>query len=69
MTVLLVNTLPVAPAAVTTMPWLEVPVTRLPVDVFVGEALMLMPSPLDVSIPLSRISLPVIVQPVDPAAR
>ena len=43
--------------------------TRLPVNVFIGEALMSRPSPLVVSMPVSRISLPVIVQPVAPAAR
>ena len=68
-TVLLMNTLPLAAAAVRTTAWLEVPVTRLPVNVFMGEALMSRPSPLVVSMPLSRISLPVIVQPVAPAAR
>ena len=68
-TVLLTKTTPVA-AAVTTRPWLEVPAMRLPVIVFVGAPLSVMPSPSAASAqPLSRISLPVIVQPVAPASR
>ena len=33
------------------MPWLELPVTRLPVEVFVGPALIVMPSPSGLSDP------------------
>ena len=68
-TVLLLNTLPFAGATVTTKPWLEDPVMRLPIEVFVVPALIVMPSPSAVSMPLSRISFPVIVQPAVPVFR